>query len=414
MKKLCIAALVVVVGACSGSSSDPGEDGPPRLAIAFERVSYETDIDYVTDMAFVPGESGEFLAIDLYGGFEIALLGSEGAASLLSGRFDRVYADFDAGQLGIAIDPDFATNSFFYIATNTATSRIEIRRYTLDRDSFERTSDSEVLILELDVGRSPRWHNITSMGFEATGVMWALVGDKGLFEPAQDEADILGSLIRIVPSRIEGVGGYTIPEDAPAYSENADPAVHSIGIRSPWKGVYHEGRWFFGDVGLDDVEEVNVIEAPGQNFGWPVVEGLCDEDVLENDPDCTLYDDPIIAYGRSSSEEFVRDDDQANPTNKRSVYVGWIYQPNADDRYEGFWDDVMVFGDAYVGFMRAAPLDDPGNSWHIGHMTFPTAWGQAPDGYVYVTSYSNEPPDEPGTGEPESRLYRIVLNESLR
>jgi hypothetical protein len=333
----------------------------------------------------------------------------------MSGTFDRVYAEFDAGQLGITLDPDFETNALFYIATNTARSRVEIRRYRLDRDSFERTSDSEVIIVDLDVGRSPRWHNITSLGFEPGGVMWALVGDKGLFEPAQDEGDIVGTLIRIVPSRTEGVGGYTIPHDAPMYSDDADPAVHSIGIRSPWKGVYHEGRWYFGDVGLDDREEVNIIEAPGQNFGWPVVEGFCDDDVLGNAPDCSLYDDPVIAYGRSSSEQFVRDDTQANPTNKRSVYVGWIYQASEDDDdpYDGLWDDVMVFGDAYVGFMRAAPTDAPSESWHIGHMTFPTAWAQAPDGYVYVTSYSNEPPDEPGTGEPESRLYRIVLDDSL-
>ena len=145
------------------------------------------------------------------------------------------------------------------------------------------------------------------------------------------------------------------------------------------------------------------------------MEGLCDDDVLGNAPDCSLYDDPVIAYGRSSSEPFVRDDNRANPTNKRSVYVGWIYQATEDDDdpYDGLWDDVMVFGDAYVGFMRAAPIDAPSESWHIGHMTFPTAWAQAPDGYVYVTSYSNEPPDEPGTGQPESRLYRIVLDESL-
>lgn len=399
---------------CSSSPSDV-VPVPGQLAIDFERVTYETAIDYVTDMVFTPGGEGEFLAIDLYGGFEVARLGEEGAESLMSGTFDRVYAEFDAGQLGITLDPDFETNGLFYIATNTATSRVEIRRYTLDRDSFERTSDSEVIIVDLDVGRSPRWHNITSLGFEPGGVMWALVGDKGLFEPAQDEGDIVGTLIRIVPSRMDGVGGYTIPEDAPMYSDDADPAVHSIGIRSPWKGVYHEGRWYFGDVGLDDREEVNVIEAPGQNFGWPVVEGFCDEDVLGSGPNCSLYDDPVIAYGRSSSERFVRDDDQANPTNKRSVYVGWIYQGSEgdDDPYDGLWDDVMVFGDAYVGFMRAAAIDAPSDSWHIGHMTFPTAWAQAPDGYVYVTSYSNEPPDEPGTGEPESRLYRIVLDDSL-
>jgi hypothetical protein len=105
---------------------------------------------------------------------------------------------------------------------------------------------------------------------------------------------------------------------------------------------------------------------------------------------------------------FVQDDLRASPTNKRSVYVGWIYQPTENDRYDGLWDDVVVWGDAYVGFMRAAELDDPANSWHLGHLQFPTAWGQAPDGFVYVTSYSNEPPKDGPPGASTSPLYRIV------
>jgi hypothetical protein len=68
----------------------------------------------------------------------------------------------------------------------------------------------------------------------------------------------------------------------------------------------------------------------------------------------------------------------------------------------------VVWGDAYVGFIRAAELDDLANSWHLGHMPFPTAWGQAPDGFVYMTSYPIAPPDEVGPGEPFSPLQRIV------
>jgi hypothetical protein len=407
MKRLLLPAALLMI-ACSSGGGESFEPQPAVLAIEFEQVSYPTTHDYVTDLAFASDDTGEFLTIDLYGGFEHARLDEGGVTMLLSGRFDDVYTDFDAGQLGLALDPDFTDNGLFYVATNLSKSRVQIRRYTLDRESFEQTQDSEVVILDEDVGRSPRWHNITSMGFDEDGVMWVLFGDKGLFEPAQDVRSLVGKLIRILPSKEEGVGGYTVPEDAPKYSEEALDEVYAVGIRSPWKGRYHEGRWFFGDVGLDDFEEINVIEAAGQNFGWPVVEGMCEDDVLDTDPDCTLYDDPVIAYGRSSSSQFVREDPSANPTNRRSVYVGWIYQPNENDPYDGLWDDVMVFGDAYVGFMRAAPLDEPARSWHIGHMAFPTAWGQGPDGFVYMTAYSNEPPDEPGGGGPESRLYRIV------
>jgi glucose/arabinose dehydrogenase len=408
MKQALVFILLTLLAVACNDPREPPVVPPGVLQVRFEEVPYETTLDYVTDLAFTPDGSGEFLAIDLYGKFEHARLDADGAASLTSGTFDDVYAEFDAGQLGLAIDPDFAENRFFYIATNLATNHVQLRRYTLVRGSFAQTRDSEVLILELRVASSPRWHNITSLGFDDEGVMWVLVGDKGLFDPAQDETNLLGSLIRILPSKVEGVGGYTTPEGGPAYSPTSDPAVYAIGIRSPWKGRYYEGQWFFGDVGLDDVEEVNVISAPGQNFGWPVVEGLCEEDILGTEPDCSSYDDPSIYYGRSSSEHFVRDDLHAIPTNKRSVYVGWIYQPSENDPYAGLWNDVVVWGDAYVGFMRAAGLDDLNNSWHLGHMQFPTAWGQAPDGFVYVTSYPAEPPDDVSAGEPASPLRRIV------
>lgn len=407
MKKTTLIALTALTAAC-GDSREPPEIPDGVLQVEFEQVPYDTTLPYITDLAFLPDGSGELLAIDLYGYFEHARLGEDGAESLMSGRFEDVYTEFDAGQLGLALDPGFADNRLFYVAANLARNHVQIRRYTLDRESFTRTRDSEVVIVDLRVSSSPRWHNITSMGFDEEGVMWVLVGDKGLFEPAQDESNIIGKLIRIIPSTADGVGGYTTPEDGPRYSETSDPAVYAIGIRSPWKGRYHDGRWYFGDVGLDDVEEVNVISRPGQNLGWPVVEGFCEDDVRGTDPDCALYDDPAIAYGRSSSEQFVRDDLDAIPTNKRSVYVGWIYQPRDDDPYDGLWNDVVVFGDAYVGFMRAAPIDALDESWHLGHMSFPTAWGQAPDGFVYMTAYPAEPPDEdPGSGNPPSPLYRI-------
>ena len=344
MNKTLLFLLLTLTTTACGDQGEPPVMPPRVLQAQFESVPYETTLDYLTDLAFVPDASGEFLAIDLYGKFEHVQLSTDGAMSLMSGSFDDVFVDFDAGQLGLAIDPGFTDNGYFYIATNLAKNHVQLRRYTLVRGSFAQTHDSEVVILDLQVPSSPRWHNISSLGFDEEGVMWVLVGDKGLFDPAQDEASLLGKLIRIIPSKEEGVGGYTTPEGGPTYSPSSDPAVYSVGIRSPWKGRYHEGRWFFGDVGLDDFEEVNVIDAPGQNLGWPIVEGPCEEDILGTEPDCLLYDEPWIYYGRSSSEQFVQDDLEAVPTNKRSVYVGWIYQPTDNDPYDGLWNDVVVWG----------------------------------------------------------------------
>lgn len=421
-RRALIGPLVLSLCVACGGDDDPPDVKPPPpggLTLAFEPLPFETELSYITDLAFVPDDSGEAIACDLYGGFELLRIDEDRAEVLLSGVIDDVFAEYDAGQLAVAIDPDFADNGYFYMAATIARNHVLVRRYTLDRSDADATIASAVVIVDLQVPSSPRWHNISAMGFDEDGVMWILVGDKGISLPddeepettlAQDPTSILGKLMRIAPSKDPMMGGYTVPGSVEPYDADGDPAVVAVGIRSPWKGLYHEGRWIYGDVGLDDIEEINIIDRAGQNLGWPIVEGPCELDIFGHAPDCARFSDPWIHYGRSNSETYVLEDLDAEPTNLRSVYVGWIYQGRDDDPYEGRWNDVLVWGDAYVGFMRASPLDGD-ESWHLGHVPFPSAWAQGPDGYVYMVALSEEPDDEDPSnvsGLP-SPLHRAVL-----
>ncbi len=409
-------------GGAGGAGASSGTAGAPsRLALGFEPVTYESQAAYITDMAFVPDGSGRFLTTDLYGAFEFADLGADEATVVFSAALDDVYVEYDAGLLSCAIDPDFAENGFIYLALNLAKNHVVVRRYTVDFDDPAATLASEVLILTVQVPTSPRWHNITSMGFEESGVMWLLVGDKGVAKPdvadptmevPQDESSQLGALVRILPSKDPAVGGYEAVPEGPTYSPTSEPTVVAKGIRSPWQGVYHAGVWYYGEVGLNDIEEINVIDAPGKNFGWPVVEGPCELDIFANAPDCSLYDDPWIHFDRSASSLYVAEDPDAVPTGKRSVYAGWIYQPQDNDPYAGRWNDVLVWGDAFVGFMRASELDGDPDGWHLGHMPFPSAWAQGPDGYVYVIRLSEEPEPQGGSSSGKATpLLRAVLSD---
>ncbi|MCA9561230.1 MAG: hypothetical protein KC583_21925, partial [Myxococcales bacterium] len=158
----------------------------------------------------------------------------------------------------------------------------------------------------------------------------------------------------------------------------------------------------FGDVGFNDFEEVNVVSEPGQNFGWPLAEGPCQEA-------CDGLTDPWFFYGRSNSHPFVAEDLDAVPTSERSVFVGWIYQPVAEDPYQGRWNDVMTFGDTIVGFIRARNIHGDGPDWAVGHLPWITGWAQAPDGYVYVTAMGTWPPADEGEAEQPSHILRAVL-----
>ena len=97
------------------------------------------------------------------------------------------------------------------------------------------------------------------------------------------------------------------------------------------------------------------------------------------------------------------------PTTSRSVYVGWVYQPNELDRYAGRFDGVVTFGDTYLGFVRGKRIGGKAPSWHVGHLEWASAWAQGHDGYVYVTTLGQWPPPRDGAADP-SKLHRAVLD----
>ena len=112
------------------------------------------------------------------------------------------------------------------------------------------------------------------------GVLWALFGEKNLPDEAQDVSNALGSLVRLVPSRTPGVGGYVAAPDNP-FALDGDPGTSDVvaayGLRSPWKGTRDaRGNLFIGDVGASLFEEVNVlppVRVGTPSFGWPAIEG---------------------------------------------------------------------------------------------------------------------------------------------
>src|SRR5690606_7782059 len=125
------------------------------------------------------------------------------------------------------------------------------------------------------------WHNVGWMDFAPSAEgdeqpLYVLFGDKVRGETAQDTSTLLGAVARILPDRGEK-GGYLSAKGNPGETDGAiHPASYAWGLRSPWRGGFDQhGRVVIGDVGLFDYEEVDVLDAPGANFGWPEAEGPC-------------------------------------------------------------------------------------------------------------------------------------------
>ncbi len=383
---------------------DAGAEPPPPprpLSLRFVPLEQDSGALRITDLAFLPG-GDELLVTDKDG--ELIHLRMDGDRMVRLGGFslDDTWFDSDAGLISVAVDPRFAQNRFIYLGVSTTQQSNEIRRYTFDADDYAATLASEVLVIEVTGERAPRsWHNVGSMGFTREGHLWALFGDKVLDQTAQDLDSPLGAVLRISPDH-DADGGFDVPADNPYADGTGHPAVWAKGMRSPWKGFYdpHDGHIWFGDVGLDTFEEVNRVSAPGQNFGWPDIEGPCD--------DCGDTEAPWLAYGRGNSHPFVLDDPRATTSRLRSVWVGGRPHREAGDPdpYAGRWDDVIVFGDAFSGFVRATPVDGGGESYPVGHLHFATAMTQGPDGYMYAAALGTWPVDAPTTPSP---IYRVEL-----
>lgn len=92
-----------------------------------------------------------------------------------------------------------------------------------------------------------------------------------------------GKLLRINPENGDGVSSN--PFYDPADPRSAKSRVWALGFRNPFRvsvkpgtgstnpSTGDIGEIFVGDVGWSTWEELNVVKAPGQNFGWPLYEG---------------------------------------------------------------------------------------------------------------------------------------------
>lgn len=405
--------LCLAVTGCSGSESgdDEGPKQPAELRLRFEPVTLEQQPDNLTDFVFLP-DGREFLTLSKLGEvthYQLVESGAQNAdsAERLGGfRLPGVHTETDCGAISLVLDNDFSENGLFYAAKCTSRQASGVYRYEFDASNYASVGDTEQLIIE---GREPAaqraWHNVGSLNMDPQGNLWVPFGDKTIEVNGQDRSDNLGALLRIVPNRTPGEGGYTPAPDNPFVDDaDASPDIYAYGIRSPWRAILdRRGRPWFGDVGSVLVEEINVVTEPGQNFGWSDAEGVCEDD-------CTGLSDPVASWDRDPDHDYLIDDPEAPALPVRVAVVGTVYDPNVNDRYRGAMDDQVLFTDACVGFVRAIEFTDHVVSdVPVGHLRTAAAMHQAADGYIYALTFGRCQTDNPIDLDNEGGLFRAVL-----
>ncbi|QEV21304.1 PQQ-dependent sugar dehydrogenase [Streptomyces alboniger] len=163
----------------------------------------------------------------------------------------------EGGLMGIAVDPDWATNHHVYVM-HTSTEGNRIARMTYDGTTL---SGYKPLLKGI---KKNKYHNGGRLAFGPDGYLYATTGDAQDKALAQDRNSLNGKILRLTK------------DGKPAPGNPFGNHVYSMGHRNP-QGIAFDaqGRLWGAEFGDRRTDELNLIK-PGGNYGWPICEGTCD------------------------------------------------------------------------------------------------------------------------------------------
>lgn len=186
----------------------------------------------------------------------------------------------EGGLLGLAFDPDYEINGYFYAyyvscAANCGTnSRVLRTRISRFRDSSRGANvaspASERVLREIDHPGGAHYGGW--LGFGPGGMLYISRGDAEDQTFPQDSTKLFGKILRVRVNN--SAGTLEIPADNPTFGSNPRNEVWAMGFRNPFRCSFDRanGDLWCGDVGESRREEVNRVRKGG-NYGWPVYEG---------------------------------------------------------------------------------------------------------------------------------------------
>ena len=235
-----------------GSTTPPEAEGVQAVA---ELVAEELVAPWALD--FTP--DGRIFITEKEGNIRVFADGELQDAPYLV--IEEVAPEGEGGLLGLAVDPNFASNGHFFVYyTYKLASGAPANRVVRWRDTGQ-TAEDPTIILDRIPGN--RIHNGGRIKFGPDGKLYVTIGDADSRVLAQDISSLAGKILRL---NNDG----TIPADNPFPGS----PVYSYGHRNPQGLAWHPetGDLFATEHGPVGHDEVNLIVGGG-NYGWPEVGG---------------------------------------------------------------------------------------------------------------------------------------------
>ncbi len=346
-------------------------------AISFERMVALAYPDDGTNRLFLALQPGRIMVFP-------NVQGASSATTFLDIRDKVNDSGNEEGLLGLAFDPNFKSNGYFYVYYSAAGPRRSVvSRFSVIRDDINQADPSSERII-LEVPQPFSNHNAGQTIFGSDGFLYVGMGDGGSRNDPQGNGQnlsiLLGTIIRIDVSSVDSTGSYTIPPDNPFVGQQgAREEIWAFGLRNPWRFTFDRltGDLWAADVGQNRAEEVDIIR-PGLNYGWNVMEGFecfspprsCNQQGLEL---------PVIEYGRGGG---------------CSITGGYVYRGSRLPSLYGAY----VYGDFCSGKIWALRHDGARVTEHLELLDSGlsiSSFGEDQSGELYILSF-------------DDKIYRLV------
>ena len=437
-------------------------------SVAFETVAsgliapnYATYAPGIPDQLYVVDQPGQIWRINLntrirYPFMDVShLLVSLGIFG--PGSFD------ERGLLGLAFHPDYMNpaNGLIYTYTSEPVSanplpadfplptgiaadhqavitEWEVTDHTVAGGYVDMTNDTTSgrrVLLRVD---EPQFnHNGGAIAFGPDGLLYIGFGDGGGADDkdgqpfigglmlghgvdgnGQDTSNPLGSILRIDPLGFDLTREYSIPSDNPFVGNPSDGLgeIYAYGLRNPFRISFDtkDGKLYAGDVGQNDIEEINII-VNGGNYGWNRKEGsfffnpngFYSGFVHNEDPGDLPLDliDPLLQY----------DHDEGISVTAGFVYRGGLFKSLKGSFIFGDWSKSFsipsgrLFHQYHTSSIREFVFSDRESLGLFIH-----GFGQDHDGEVYVIGNKTGTPFKNANAVATGQVLKMIPGSKVK
>jgi glucose/arabinose dehydrogenase len=401
-RKAVPAAVALALVACGGGDGDggnvpPPDPDPPSCATGLEtpRVFASLAFDSPIAMKQAPNDASRWFVAEQGG--RIRVFDNEPDANTAADFVDlrsRVHLNGEAGLLGMAFHPDFATNGLVYLNFSELVGGV-VRSVTAEfasSDGGQTLAPASERVL-MTVAKQATNHNGGNLEFGPDGFLYVALGDGGgSGDPqgnAQNPQRLLGKMLRIDVDTRPGGAAYGIPAGNPFAANplcNAGgtgvqncPEIFATGFRNPWRWSFdrQNGDLWVGDVGQGNWEEIDLV-VTGGNYGWDIREGAHCFEPASGCQTAGLID-PVAEYDHDAGF---------------SITGGYVYRGGQATEVAGRY----VFGD-FGGMISSLAPDGVGGFGIVEHVPQGctpegatgnlsiSSFGEDLDGELYLLDY---------------------------